>query len=78
MLRPFPIRRFLVLEIGIIEKAIEGDRPGRIRYYGTSWFAKPYVLGLDLKFFTGQQVEVCARQGNTLLILPSIKQILSV
>lgn len=65
-----PIKHFKKNTFGLVDQAIRGDIPGRIRYDGTIWFARPYAPGLDLTFCEGESVEIHARQGNTLLILP--------
>lgn len=71
-----PIRVFSKPDIGLLEVEIQGDKRGRIRYGGTIWFAQPFILGLDIYFPVGQLVVIYARQGNTMLILPSTEQLL--
>jgi membrane protein implicated in regulation of membrane protease activity len=70
------MERFKRPVFGVIDEAVEGDRPGRIRYGGTCWFARPYIADLGLTFAIGQPVQILGRQGNTLLILPSSEQLL--
>lgn len=53
---------------GLIDRPVQnGEQRGRIRYDGTTWFARPYQTGLT--FSVGQSVSIVARQGNTLLIV---------
>lgn len=55
---------------GLVDKAVVGDVPGRIRYNGTTWFARPHPSQLNLTFAEGERVLILGRQGNTLLICP--------
>ncbi|MBD2109304.1 NfeD family protein [Nodosilinea sp. FACHB-13] len=75
-LPPPPIEWFPSSAVGVIDEAVEGDCPGRIRYGGTHWFARSYTADLGLTFVVGQPVQILGRQGNTLLILPSSEQLL--
>jgi membrane protein implicated in regulation of membrane protease activity len=56
---------------GYIDQPVKGDKPGRIRFEGTIWFARPYANGSGIGFSEEERVLIVARQGNTLLILPS-------
>ena len=65
-----PIMPFKVPAMGLIDRPVQSDdQRGRIRYDGTTWFARPYRTGLT--FAVGQSVSIMARQGNTLLVLPN-------
>ncbi|MEO0537236.1 MAG: NfeD family protein [Cyanobacteria bacterium P01_A01_bin.123] len=66
----FPVTPFKVPAMGLIDRPVQSDgQRGRIRYDGTTWFAQSYRVGLT--FSIGQSVSIVARQGNTLLVLPS-------
>ncbi|MEO1300387.1 MAG: NfeD family protein [Cyanobacteria bacterium J06636_16] len=69
--KPLPIEHFDVAVPGVIDRAFKGNTPGRIRYSGTTWFARPYINGLDLPLAEGDKALILARQGNTLLIMPT-------
>lgn len=64
------IKRFTSHASGLIDKAVAGDAPGRIRYSGTVWFARPYPSHSNLTFAKGERVLIIARQGTTLLVQP--------
>ena len=70
MTSSLPIEPFDTPAIGLITHPVKGGIPGRIRYGGTTWFARPYVSGLELTLAKGDIAYILARQGNTLLIMP--------
>ncbi|MDA0269126.1 MAG: NfeD family protein [Cyanobacteria bacterium] len=72
-----PIEPFQTPALGLIDRAVEGDVRGRIRYGGTIWFARPHIPGLGLTFAIGDAVTIIARQGNTLLIAPTSDQLIA-
>jgi len=73
---PLPIEYFNPPAFGILTRSIKNDKPGRVRFQGTTWFARPYVSDLGLKFAKGSSVQLVARQGNTIFVLPSVHQLL--
>ncbi|MEO1295292.1 MAG: NfeD family protein [Cyanobacteria bacterium J06636_16] len=67
----FPIEPFDKPVMGTISRPANGKISSRIRYGGTTWFARPYINGLELTLAEGDMAFILARQGNTLLIMPT-------
>lgn len=57
---------------GIVEQAITGHLPGRIKVMGVSWTAKLCVPDNRYVLSPGTPVTVFGRRGNTLLVLPYV------
>jgi membrane protein implicated in regulation of membrane protease activity len=56
---------------GVVEAAITGRNPGRVRALGTSWPGKLCVPDPNMMIPPGTEVYVVGLSGNTLWILPS-------
>lgn len=54
---------------GYVEQAIHPDRRGRVRYRATSWFG---ICHNGRSLPKGTEVNVIGRQGNTLIVEPSV------
>jgi membrane protein implicated in regulation of membrane protease activity len=55
---------------GVVEQAIAGHFPGRIKVMGVSWAARLCIPDDRYVLPPGTPITVFGRRGNTLLVLP--------
>lgn len=74
---PLPIELFEQAEIGKAVNLITAERPGRVEFAYTRWRARFYYPNTQSMVGPNTLVSVVGRQGNTLLVLPFLKNHLS-
>ena len=57
---------------GVVEQAIAGHLPGRVKVMGVSWTARLCIPDHRYVLSPGTPVTVFGRRGNTLLVLPNV------
>ncbi len=57
--------------LGTVEQAIAPHQPGKVKFQGTYWYARFYQPDCQANIPPGQTVTVVAREGMTLLVVPS-------
>ena len=55
---------------GVVEEAIAGHLPGRVKVMGVSWTARLCIPDNRYVLSSGTPVMAFGRRGNTLLVLP--------
>jgi membrane protein implicated in regulation of membrane protease activity len=69
-IRPAP-EMFTTPEIGVVDKVIAPNQPGRIKYQASYWPARLYQVGGTIQLDSQQVVQVVGREGITLLVQPN-------
>lgn len=61
-------------EIGVVEQTISPTQSGRVRFDATSWPAQLYNSDDQITLVPDDTVDIVARQGNILLVVPGSLQ----